>query len=100
MVSVLNTPRLAVCCSVLQCVAVCRSVLQCIVVCVEVSVLHTPRQLAVLQGSALQCGAVCVQLAARRQCCVCQRSVCQCSLCAVGVSAQCVHSLLGGFACS
>ena len=90
MVSVLNTPRLAVCCSVLQRVAVCCNALQFIVVCVEVSVLHTPRRLSVLQGSALQCGALCVKFAARRHRCVCQCCVCQRSVCAV----DCTKSVL------
>jgi len=62
--------RVAVCCSVLQCVAVCCSVLQCVAVCCSV----------------LQCDAVCCSVL---QCVAVCCSVLQCV--AVGVFCSCLH---------
>ena len=55
----ISISRVAVCCSVLQCVALCGSVLQCVAVCCSVL------QCVAVCCCALQCVAVCVCVAVR-----------------------------------
>jgi len=62
--------RVAVCCSVLQCVAVCCSVLQCVAVCCSVV------QYVAVCCSVLQCVAVCCSVSQRVAVCC---SVLQCA---------------------